>query len=121
MKTLITVILFLSLTSPVHAEWTKKDTAFQLTYTAVHLADWGQTLDIARNPDSYYEINPIVGKHPSVGRVNTYMALSLIVHTGISYLLPSKYRRWWQIGTIGVTTSLVIHNNSVGLKVRFKK
>lgn len=119
MKILFSMILFLVLASPAHADWTKKDTVYQLTYTVLHLIDWGQTLDIARNPDDFYEMNPILGEHPSVGRVNTYNIVSLITHTAISYYLPPKYRRWWQVSAIGVKVILVSHNNNIGVKVSF--
>lgn len=119
MKTLFSMILFLALTSPAHAEWTKTDTAFQLVYSALHITDWGQTRDIAKNPDRFHENNPILGKHPSVGKVDTYMALTLIGSTAMSILLPPKYRRWWQVGLIGLEGALVIHNFNIGIKVNF--
>ena len=34
-------------------EWTHTDTALQLSYTALHIADWGQTLDIENHANAY--------------------------------------------------------------------
>jgi dimethylglycine dehydrogenase len=36
------------------------------------MADYLQTLEISRNPDKYYERNPILGNHPSQGEVTAY-------------------------------------------------
>lgn len=121
---IVLMILFLALTSPAHADWTKTDTAFQVGYSILHVIDWGTTRDIAKNPNKFHELNPILGKHPSVGEVDTYMTLSLIGHTVVSSLLPSEYkgwhvRRWWQGMTIGFKGGLVINNFSIGLKVNF--
>lgn len=116
---IVLMILFLALTSPAHAEWTKTDTAFQAGYLILHVIDWGMTRDIAKNPDKFHELNPLIGRHPSVEWVDTYMALSLVGHTVVSYVLPSKYRRWWQITTIGFKGGLVINSFSIGLKVNF--
>lgn len=100
-------------------KWTKADMNYQVAYTVLHLIDWGQTRYISKHPNEHYEINPLIGKHPSIGRVNTFMISSLILHTGISYLLPSKYRRMWQISTGTVKSGLIIHNDSIGIKIDF--
>lgn len=120
---------------PVHAnDWTKTDTAWQLTYTALHVADWGQTLHIREcdrestvfNGQTYYkggcdhsEGNPILGEYPSRGEVNTYFMTTLILHTAIAYYLPPKYRRVWQIAWIGVEANMVSHNINAGVKFSF--
>ncbi len=117
-------ILLISLFAwgPVSAapdEWTKGDTARQLTYATLHAMDWSQSLHIARNPDQYQEANPLLGKHPTVGRVNSYMATSLLVHTSIAYALPKKYREAWQYVWIGFKAGLVYHNHSIGIRIGF--
>ena len=111
-------IIFLNF-SVVNAEWTATDTAFQLAYTTLHVVDWGQTLDIAKNPDKWHETNPILGKHPSIGRVNTYFITTLIGHTFISYILPKNYRRIWQCVWIGIEGGYVAHNYHMGIRVNF--
>jgi hypothetical protein len=109
-------------------EWTGKDTAWEATYLLLHVADWGQTLYIARHPDQYYEVNPILGKHPSRGRVNTYFALTGLVHVAGAVLLPTKFelfnvkfnpRRAWQFSGIYVEAFVVQHNYRVGIKFYF--
>jgi len=93
--------------------------AGEAAYWTLHIMDWGQTLEIARHPEKYYELNPILGRHPGVGKVNTYFLITGIGHTLISAALPKKYRRIWQWFTIGIESSVVLHNFRIGLKVRF--
>jgi hypothetical protein len=120
MKILL-VILVVVLTPAISssAELDKTGLLLEGVWQTLHIADWGQTLDVARNPYDYHEINPIMGRHPSVGNVNIYMGMSALVHAGISYALPKKYRTYWQSISIVVTGALVVHNNSIGLEVRF--
>lgn len=100
-------------------KWDKADTLREITWQALHFIDYGQTLDIARKPYRYEESNPILGKHPSVGRVHTYMIASAILHFGISYALPDKWREAWQYITIGISGGMVVSNFSAGVRVSF--
>ena len=100
-------------------DWTKTDTALLVAGTTLHILDWGQTLDIARQPDRFHEHNGLMGAHPSVGKVNTIMVGGLIAQTVIPMITPKEYRWiWWTIW-IGGKGAVVAHNYSIGLKVRF--
>ena len=116
--------------SPVHAEsdWTITDTGLQLAYTTVHVMDWLQTRQIAANPDKWHETNPVLGEHPSKGKVDAYFATTLVAHTAISYLLPKEVdvmgykvpaRNIWQMVWIGVEVGYVAHNYSLGIQAKF--
>ena len=119
MKTIL-LILILSLPAiPCYAEWSKADTYREITWQGLHIIDWGQTLEIARHPNQYHEVNPIMGKHPSVGNVNLYMGLSALGHIGLSYILPKDIRPYFQYITIGISGACVAHNFNVGLGVKF--
>ena len=100
----------------------------EVAWQAIHIVDWGQTLDIADNPDRYHEINPIIGRHPSRGRVNMYMGASALLHPLVTYMLPEEAEilgfefnpRWvWLGGTIATSGACVINNQSIGLKMAF--
>ncbi len=114
---LLILIIILPITS--HAEWNKGDTAREVAWQGIHVIDWGQTLEIARHPEKYHELNPILGRHPSVGRVNVYMGLSALGHLGMSYILPKKARLYWQYISIGVSAGCVVNNYKIGLGVKF--
>jgi len=115
------IALFGLSSAPVFAsDWTTEDTAWQAAYMVLHVADWGQTRDIARREDEgYYETNPILGRHPSLKRVDTHFAVTALAHTAISYALPPDWRRRWQMVTIGVEAGFVSYNYSIGLKINF--
>lgn len=78
--------------------------------------DWKQTLVIARNPDKWREINPILGDHPSPLRVHVWFSFcaGCIVLFGVS----SPY---W-IATLGMLVvaacelGFVLHNYKMGLR-----
>jgi hypothetical protein len=116
----ISFILLMLIPMSVNAsDWTKTDTAVQLGYTALHVMDWGQTISIAKDKVKWYETNPILGRHPSQGRVNLYFASTLIGQAAIAYILPKEWRRTWQIAWIGIEASYVYKNYKVGIGVRF--
>ena len=118
---LLAIMAFFGLTSPVFgSDWTKADTAWQLGYLALHVADWGQTRNIVkREGEGYYETNPILGRSPSLRRVDTHFAVTALAHTAISYALPPDWRRRWQMVTIGIEAGYVGYNYSIGLKMDF--
>lgn len=118
---IISLLLCFSLlhTNAYAGNWTKEDTFYQAASTVLQVADWGQARYISEHPEKYYEINPILGEHPSIEEVNIYFAGSIIGKTLISYLLPPKLRRIWQVGNIGASTYLVIRNNGIGIKIKF--
>ena len=99
-------------------EWTHTDTALQLSYTALHIADWGQTLDIENHPTAY-ETNPFLGKNPSRGEINTYFASTLALHWLIARVLPQKWRSQFQLGTIALEFNVVSDNHSAGIRLNF--
>ncbi len=99
--------------------WTTDQILLQTASTTLGIIDWGTTLDIASNPDEYWEINPVLGKHPSRGEVNRYFAASVLSKILITHLLPSKYRKWWLGLNIGISGYMVKNNYKIGLKMDF--
>jgi hypothetical protein len=100
-------------------KWSKRDYALQATWTVLHVVDWGQTLDIAKNSDRFHELNLFIGRHPSVGRVNLLMGLGAVINPTIVHVLPSKWRPYFQGLYLGMTTGCVVNNYNVGLRVNF--
>ncbi len=123
-------ILCMVFTSNIYAfePLTKTDIALEVTWETLHFIDWGQTLNIADRPDKFYEINPILGKHPSRADVNLYMVSTTILHPLITYALPKEIivldtkipvRTMFQSISIMVSGGLVINNFSIGLNCTF--
>ena len=118
MKWLLIVTFIFSGCAYTPDKWTKKQIILQGTATALSVIDWGQTLDIVDRPE-YYEINPIIGKHPSRADVNRYFACSVILKVLITHILPSEYRKYWLGGNILISGYFVNNNYQIGLRVNY--
>lgn len=118
MKLLIIALLFIS-SSAFADDWSKADVARETVLLVIHAVDWGQTRNIAKNPSQYAELNPFLGVHPSVSRVDNYFVLTGLAHVGISHVLPSEWRKGWQYVTIGIGGANIARNHSIGLRVSF--
>src|SRR6266853_3835043 len=81
--------------------WSNDDVQRQLGYSLLHGIDWAQTRTIAKNPNQLHETNPILGEHPSVGKVNNYFLSTLLGHWFLANALPPDARKLFQQGTIG--------------------
>ena len=121
----IIILLLLLIPSYANAEyrfaenWTREDTARQASFIIVTTADWLQTRCIAKHPDSWRELNPIIGSHPSVDKVDAYFATAIAAHTLIAVALPAEYRKWWQYTWISLESATVVWNMSAGVKWEF--
>jgi hypothetical protein len=123
-------------------DWSKQDVAMQVTYSIVHIIDWGQTRDISRHKNqtefdslpsnearqkylaeygskTYTEINPILGKRPSILKVDSYMATTLVLNAVVTHVLPSDYRPYWQGLGIAFEVWVVGSNYNLGLKMNW--
>lgn len=97
-------------------QWSKTDTALELTLVAVSFIDVCQTSWFLRDP-SYSESNPLLGRHPSQLELNLFTLGALVTHAAIAYALPKPYRSIWQGLGIGVETSAIAHNFSIGVSL----
>lgn len=117
------IILLLLLPSLCFAgDWDREDTFRQTAFSVLLIADWGQTLNAAKDQKKFRETGlatRIIGEHPSVAEVNSYFVSSLIAHAAISYLLPSPWRKVWQYVWIGAETNQVYRNYQVGARINF--
>lgn len=116
MKYLILLLLFPSI---CFAEWTAADTGFQVAYTALLAADCAQTRYGASHPAKFQEANPMLGDHPSKGKINNACLIAGLGHFGISYILAPGARRLWQAGAIMIEVYTVANNKHVGVKMEF--
>lgn len=98
--------------------WTKQDTYWQLGVLVTQIIDWGQTREIAVNPE-YYETNPILGKHPTLQEVDRYFIACIAGNYLIAKALPNNWRRKWQIGSMLFQTYFITNNYRFGLKISF--
>ena len=110
--------------------WTREDSYRQAAATALFVADWYQTRYFIKHPcrdgtqtcvDPYFENGPaqhFLGKHPSVGKLNTFAVAGIAGHAAISYMLPPECRKFWQYVSIGYEADNV-YKNHIGLRMGF--
>jgi len=98
-------------------EWTRRDTALQLTYTGAVILDAVQTAEIQDHPDLYEAgmARHFLGSQPSTRDTWLYFSSVAIGHYLIARALPAKWRPYWQGSTILLAVDTVIDNCDVGL------
>lgn len=116
-KIIVIILIFIS-TNSFADEWTHSDTAIEVIYSGLHVADWNQTLQIA-NSNRYKEDNSLLGDDPNKDQVNLYFAGTLAGHYYIAKKLDQPYRFLWQILWINRQYSSIKHNQRIGLKINF--
>ena len=113
----LVVFFFLGASELKAQEWTEENTKWEYAYYVTHLIDWGQTLEIARNP-GYKELNPILGEYPTEAEVNRYFLLSGIAHHLLARWLD-EYRLPYQQATFLINFGAIANNASIGIKIKF--
>ncbi len=100
-------------------KWDKVDIALLATAAVVDTIDWGQTRYTARNPDRFYEQNPILGDHPKIGEVDKYFAVTMLGTALIADLLPGNYRKLYLGYCITYELVVLRGNFQAGVKLDF--
>lgn len=123
-------ICYLLITSTGYAaewKWDAADYAREAVALGLTVVDWGQTRDI-RHHAGMKELNPILGREPSDGKVNGYFATVMILHPLVTAALPKQAtvlgmkispRTAWQYFYIGVEATAISSNWNGGLRMRF--
>ena len=113
------ILIILSLCGCAHIRpdhWDKVEIGQAVVLTALMAVDYGQSSMIVRNPDRYYEINPILGDHPTQGAVNAYFPIAWAVKLAVAHFLPHPWRKAWLAFWAGESAVMVGRNYSIGLK-----
>lgn len=99
--------------------WSEDQLRMGAALAAVTVVDWAQTRYIADNPDRFHETNPIMGRHPSIGRVDRYFATSVLVGAVVLDALPSEYRDYALKAGLVLEVLVVSNNARIGVGVKF--
>ena len=104
----LVLVLFSTLTWADNRSWSDEEKAWGYTALALTVADWAQTRDLTRRySEGYYERNPVLGKYPSQGRVDTHFVISGL----LTYLMIKPIPTANTIGNpyllINPTTSII--------------
>lgn len=105
---------------PARASWTSSHTALAGAFTISLLIDAAQTRALARQGwNGFREANPLLGEHPSVGRVNTYTAVAGLTVLGVAAVLPPRVRPWLLGAALAVQAVTIRGSVQQGLPIRF--
>ena len=117
MKAAILALALLAM--PAHAhDWTASEKGWAAAWLATRAVDWAQTRHIARHPDRFRELNPMLDPHPSLGEVNRMFLLTTAAGLLAAHYLP-KYRKgmlqvWFAVGAV-----VVARNAHIGVRLEF--
>jgi hypothetical protein len=82
------------------------------------LIDAGQTKGLAREGwNGYSEANPLLGPHPSVGRINVYTAVAGLAVLGVAAAVPARARPWLLGAALVVEAFTVTRNAREGIAI----
>lgn len=118
---LLAVLALAAGVAPAHAgdPWSPVDRQREAAYLVLHAIDWGQTLYIADHPDTHHEQNPLLGPHPTRGRVHGYFAATALLHVGLVHVLPARWRPAVQMLSIAIEAGTVASNWRAGVRLAF--
>ena len=99
--------------------WSTEEKAWLGTAAAFTITDWATTRDLSRRyREGYHENNPILGKHPSTGRVDLYFVGAGLIGYAIADNLDRNRTTFLQMWT-GVSIFYTNRNLNLGLKMKF--
>lgn len=111
-------ICAITLSSCATEEWSRADTAWQLAHLGVVIADAHMTSKIQNHPN-IVEVGPVarhfLGANPEQPNTFIYFATVEIFHWGVARMLPSGWRRLWQVGGIYMHSEVVLSGYKIGL------
>lgn len=111
---LISFIIGLLLTACASPRpWTKKEKIAAGFFLIAHTADAITTSQL--NDNGNYELNPLLGKHPSDTEVCIYFSITAIGALTLSHFYPNL-REPLLYGYGGLNTGLAIHNHKLNKK-----
>jgi len=99
--------------------WSKADTERALGDTLATAADWAQTRGIVAD-ENFHETSPILGRSPSMRRVDTHFPVVMVLKPLVAWLLPPDWRPAFQWIAISVEAGAVAHNARLGVQMNFK-
>ena len=100
-------------------EWTAEQRYMGAALAAVTVVDWAQTRYIADSAGRFYETNPVLGKAPSMRRVDTYFAASMLIGAAVLDALPTEYRDMALKAGLVLEVLVVSNNARIGVGVKF--
>ena len=114
MNKLYVLLTLVLIPAAVQAQWRTEHTVLAVTSSATIASDWLLSVDAVRR-GNFDEMNPLLGSHPSVGRLNTYNVLVLGGNLAIGRALPARVRTLWFTAVSSFESAIVLHQINIGL------
>jgi len=124
MKTLLALLLFFSIglvqAAPFEG-WTDEEKAWFAASELVQVVDYQTTRNILYNQSNrdYYEVNPIVGHHPSPNRLMAFEIGTLVGNYFFTDWLEHDNRITWLKWHTTIEMIVIQHNVSIGARISF--
>ena len=115
------VVLLLTVPFCVEAqtrEWSDNEKLLGVATGVLLAADWSLSKDMTHHYDHYREMNPLLGKNPSVGRLNSHMLVT-IPTVFLAADQAENYRKQILTTVIILESVNVGHMLSIGLHFQF--
>ena len=99
-------------------EWTTEEKWTGAAALTLSVIDWAQTRHIAKNPDKWRELNPMLPDHPTLGQVNRHFIQGLALTGIVAHFLPDHrltILRTVAAFQLGVTA----RNAFIGIRMEF--
>lgn len=117
MKAAILALALLAM--PAHAhDWTASEKGWAAAWLATRAVDWAQTRHIARHPDRFRELNPMIGAHPSLGAVNRHFLFTTAAGLLAAHYLPAYRKQMLQVW-FAVGVGMTVRNAAIGVRIAF--
>ncbi len=104
--------------------WDKTNTILQVPMTLTMTVDMMPTLSIdyysgSPTDPGAYEVNPILGRHPSDSEIVTYFVGMLATRILVTWVLPPRWSHVFQGMFIVHDVGIIVHNRILGLRISF--
>jgi hypothetical protein len=97
--------------------WRTPHVALASAFAVALSIDAAQTREAMRR--GYRETNPILGPHPSAGRVNTYSFFAGLTVVGAAAAVPARARPWILGVALAVETFAIAGTVRQGITIKF--
>ena len=108
MRLIMFIVVFTTITGCTELQL---GNSFYASSLALESVDWGQTRSIAKNPNRWTEMNPVLSAHPTVNQIDAYFPI-LITTTAISYPFLKPAARPWVYGWLTAIEAICVVNNA---------
>jgi hypothetical protein len=103
---------------PLRVSWSRSSIVLASAFTASLLMDAGQTRGLARGGwQGFREANPILGRSPSLGRINVYTAVAGLTVLSAAAVVPARVRPWLLGAALVVESLAVARNAQAGIAI----